>query len=371
MTSLIAVGLAWVWAAAMPMAYMDREYPSWAAKQELLRRCDLGQALIVGDSRAAAGIVPALLPVRTANLAVGGGEPIEALAAVRRALRCPDPPRRVIVSFDAVHFVQPELFWERTVRFGFLDARDLAELRNVSRRLDDLSVYEERHTDSLPSRVRDGMYMSRFPSTQFASLVKSGVFMRWWQNRRILAAGLRARGYYTFGTAAGSDVVAGDGHLSQFRPLPVLDWYFDRLLALLNKRGIEVDFVSVPMNDATWQAMQPVVRRDFAAYLDAYAQRYPSFHVIGEVTPHWPDRWFGDGFAHLNPLGAERFSVQLAQWLAASAPSRLARAVVPPPAQPRLQAAPPSTQNEAQKGWFKEIGLDASASVRPSSKRGS
>jgi glutathione S-transferase len=37
----------------------------------------------------------------------------------------------------------------------------------------------------------------------------------------------------------------------------------------------------------------------------------------------------------------------------------------------RLQDAPPRTQNEAQKGWFKATGPDASARVVPNSKRGS
>jgi hypothetical protein len=205
------------------------------------------------------------------------------------------------------------------VRFGFLDAGDVAELRGVSRRLGDLSIYEERHTDGLPSRLRDVMYLSRFPSTRFASLVKGGVFMRWWQNRRILAATLRARGHYFFGTEGGSDVIAADGNLRRFRPLPVLDRYFDRTLALLAERGIEADFVPMPMNEATWRAMRPDVRQAFAAYLAGYARRYPLFHVIGEVMPHWPDVWFGDGFSHLNPRGAVRFSGQLAQWLAGSA----------------------------------------------------
>jgi hypothetical protein len=92
------------------------------------------------------------------------------------------------------------------------------------------------------------------------------------------------------------------------------------------------------------------VRGQFAAYLAAYERRYPHFHVAADIMPHWPDRFFGDMFCHLNPEGAERFSADLAQ---------------------RLQDAPPSTQNELQKGWFRDTGPDASAKVVPISKRGS
>jgi hypothetical protein len=78
----------------MPLAFLDPEYPAWLAKEQMLARCDLGQVLVVGDSRAAVDIEPTLLPVRATNLAVGGGESIEAYSVVRRALACATPRRR-------------------------------------------------------------------------------------------------------------------------------------------------------------------------------------------------------------------------------------------------------------------------------------
>ena len=79
--------------------------------------------------------------------------------------------------------------------------------------------------------------------------------------------------------------------------------------------------------------------------------------------PHWPDALFGDGFAHLNPDGAARFSAGLGRCLGEN---ELSAECIQ-----RLQDAPPSTQNEAQYGWFNDTAPDASISVRPSSKRGS
>ena len=203
--------LVWLWIVTMPMAFLDPEYPAWRAKQMLLADCDLGDLLILGDSRAATAMMPATWHVRAANLAVGGGEPIEALAALDRALRCPVPPARVILSLDAVHFTEPDLFWERTARFGFVSADEIATLRDVSHALDDVSVYEVRHTDGLPSWLRDAMVRVRFPSLYFTSLAKGGVLLRWPRNRATLTASLRARGQYFFGTAAGSDTRRGRG----------------------------------------------------------------------------------------------------------------------------------------------------------------
>lgn len=342
--------LAWAWVATMPMAFMDPEYPSWRAKQILLRRCDLGDTVILGDSRAAADILPTLLPVPAVNLAVGGGEAIEALATARRMLACRNPPRRVILSLDPGHFTRPDLFWERSVRFGLISAADLDDLRDATRRTGDTSVYAERHIPALPDRLRAWMYRARFPSLYFASLAHGGVLLRWRHNQHRLAATLATRGQYFFGTAPGSDSIAVEGQLAAFHPLPVLDYSFSRLLALLDRRGIEVWFVAMPVNQATWDAVRPTMRAQFAAYLSAYAVRYRHFHIVSDIMPHGPNRYFGDQFCHLNPDGARRFTAWLAQ---------------------RLQDAPPSTQNDAQNGWFSDTGAEASFNVVPSSKRGS
>jgi hypothetical protein len=349
-SALFSFALVWGWAATMPMAFMDAEYPSWHAKQLLLQHCDPGDVIILGDSRAAADILPRRLPFRAKNLAVGGGETVEAYTALTRALACPAPPRRVIISFVPSHFVHADLFWGRSVRYGFFDAADIAGLREASRQIGDDSIYQAGHTDGVPAVVRDWLYLTRFPSLYFASLAHGGGFLRWSRNHLILDETLRERGHYYFGTEAGSDVVAVEGHMDDFQPLPILDHYFGKMLSLLEERGIEADFIAMPMNEATWLQVRPNVREKFAAYLAQYERRYKRFHVSLDIMPHWPDRLFGDQFCHLNTEGAERFSAELAQ---------------------RLQDAPPSTQNEAQKGWLSETGLDASAKVAPISKRGS
>ena len=350
LSALLSFAAVWVWVATMPMAFMDGEYPAWAAKAAMLDRCDLGDVVILGDSRAAAGILPSRLSVPATNLAVGGGEAIEAFAELQRALACPAPPKRVILSLDAGHFVYGDLFWGRSVRYGFMSPADIAALRLASRRTGDNTVYQADGAGGLPGPLRDWMYRVRFPPLYFSSLLHGGGALRWQRNQAAFDATLAARGHYYFGTGQGSDVVAVDGHLAAFRPLPVLDYYFDRLLSALDRRGIETRFIAMPVNEATWRQVRPSVLAGFAAYLASYERRYSHFHVDPDLMPHWPDRFFGDQFCHLNPEGAETFSVALNH---------------------RLQEAPPSTQNEAQNGWLSGTGTAASARVVPISKRGS
>ncbi len=298
----------WIWVAAMPLAYLDPEYPSWLAKRQMLERCDLGEMLVVGDSRAAVNIVPALLGVRTTNLAVGGGQAIEAFVAVNRALACPVPPRRVVVSLNAGHFAKPDLFWERSVRFGFLNRAELADVLRTAQALGDASVLAPRHDDGLPPRLRGVLYAMRFPSLYFSGMLKGGVFLRLWRNQAGLEAGLASRGQYYFGTDPGSSAIAAEGALDSFVPLPVQDHYFNRMLALLASRAIPVDFIAMPLNRSTRARVPAAVERDYAAYLAGFEARFDNFSVVGPAMPDWPDRFFGDAFAHLNPPGAVLYS---------------------------------------------------------------
>jgi hypothetical protein len=311
-----AVGLVWAWVAFMPLAFLDPEYGAWVAKERMLARCDVGDMLVLGNSRAAAGVLPALMSVRTTNLAFGGGQPMEAFVAASRALSCAKPPRRVILAFNPGQFVRPDLFWERTVGFGLFGRNEIADLAAASRRTGDWSVYENGHDDGLNGTIRAALYPIRFPSLYFASFIKGGVFLRYWEDRRVLNAALAARGQYFFGTAPGCGEIALEGHLGHFTPLPVLDLYFARLLDLLARSKVQVLFVAMPLNESTVSASNAVMQKEFAAYLRAYQRRYPVLRLIGPPVNGWPDRFFGDGFSHLNPRGAALFSHRLAACLA-------------------------------------------------------
>ena len=317
-TAATACGLfaaAWIWIAAVPLAYMDPEYPYWLAKRQLLAACDIGDVLIVGDSRAAVDILPARLGVAAVNLAVGGGQAIEAYVTVAHALDCPMPPKLVVISIDAAHFVLPDLFWERSVRYGLVGGAALREVLATATRLGDRRLLTPYHDDHLPPQLRASLQDLRFPPFYFNATLKAGFGLRWWRNNAALTEGILARGQYFFGTAGGSAEVAREGSLTGFTPIPIQAEYFDRLLTLLQVRGIPAVFVAMPVNEATRAAIAPDLERGFAAYLEGVVARYPGLEVAGPLFPAWPNTWFGDGFSHLNPAGATRFTTMFDEFL--------------------------------------------------------
>jgi hypothetical protein len=327
-TFAFGLALAWAWVVAAPLAFLDPEYPYWRAKQEMMARCDLGQVLVLGDSRAAVGVMPARIAVPVTNLAVGGGQPIEARAVLDRVLACGHKPARVVLSFDPQHFVRADLFWERTVRFGFVTLAELRSLRREGERLGDGSFAGPHEPDGLAGTLRDVLYAARFPPLYGASLAKAEVALRWAANRRALAQGLASRGQYFFGTDPGSDTVAQDAALTDFSVPPVIDAYLQDLLTLLSVRGVPVDFIAMPVNDATARAMSPRVMAGLAAYLAGVTARHANFHVVGGLLTAWPDSAFGDSFGHLNAQGAALFS----DWFGRCLSLRMAGGEACPPA---------------------------------------
>ena len=353
LSAVASFGVVWLWILAVPIAFMDPEYASWHAKQIMLERCDLGEVIVLGDSRAAVDVIPALLPIKTTNFAVGGGEPVEAYAVLTRALACPAQPKLVIMSFDPGHFARPDLLWERSVRFGLLSAADLTALCALSAQNGDFRRFICRArsggTAAAHSRLARGgplsaaVFRQSHAQFRFGALVAQSAYARcdpglarpvFLRNRGRFRRGRDRRPSARLPPAARAGRVVSTGC-----------WRCSTQAASKTRFAMPM-----PVNEATWAHIAPSVRVDFRAYLGSYASRYKRFHVVDDFPEHWPDRFFGDQFCHLNPAGADRLSALLAQ---------------------RLQAAPPSTQNEAQNGWFNDTGSDASPKVEPSSKRGS
>lgn len=313
MVSVGALAIVWAYVALLPMAFLDDEYPRWTAKIALLDRCDLGQIVVLGDSRAAVGIAPPLIATPISNFAFAGSTSIEALNVTDRLLRCPVPPRQIILSISPYQLGAPGTFWDKSVRYRLLGLRDLWPLLALSRQTGDESLYTTGDRDGLPPVLKTLLHASLFPALYFNSLVQNGVAMRWRRNQDIYADVLAARGQYFFmgGAGQGSSELSSETAIPAFRVPPVLDAALNEMLTRLGARGIPVAFMTMPINASSGLAIAPAYRAGLRAYLDGLAARHPGFQVVGDALPSWPDALFNDRLSHLNQAGTARFSARL------------------------------------------------------------
>src|ERR1700761_1658905 len=140
---VLSFGLIWAYVLAVPQAFLESGYPVWKAKQDFISRCDMGEAMISGDSRAEAAVDPRGLDIPTRNISFGAETPLEGYFFARRAMNCATPPREIVFSFAMPGFTHVSPFlWEDGARFGFINYDELSDVLNTARELKDPSVDE-------------------------------------------------------------------------------------------------------------------------------------------------------------------------------------------------------------------------------------
>ena len=161
----ITFALAWIYVAAMPMAFMSRDHPLWIAKRTMLDQCRLGSVSVFGDSRTLAATVPRVMPIPVANFAMSGTSPIETYFAVARAMRCKTLPKLVLIAHGALKFTSNSDYWVFSAKAGFLD---YAEMRAVE---SNAARFPSFHFDSLcADAARTRRAVRGIPSCQGTAL---------------------------------------------------------------------------------------------------------------------------------------------------------------------------------------------------------
>lgn len=287
--------------------FLEPEYGVWRAKLRLIDSCDLGDIIILGDSRASSGFLPSRFNARVTNLALSGTGPIEAYYEVQRIAHCLSLPRLAILSFSPEQLEHVDWFWARSARFDLLSYDDLEDIRASEQRVSPGLLYHSAWGVEPPGAVLDWFYVNHFPPYDFGNLLASGVLGRLGANRRTLEETYAERGYHA---VPGHYKCAKDDPIpeeSEFRPLSLVDRYYERLLKALHDRAIAIVIAQGPQCAPWAEKVTPQFKREFAAYMSKRgADRYitPS---VDELFPVRPNEDFGDG-SHMNATGARSFS---------------------------------------------------------------
>jgi hypothetical protein len=294
-----AVVMAWA-VHALPMQIYEESYPMYAYEREVEQTParEPATTLIVGDSRAKASLLPDRLGSGSVSLTLPGASPVELYHAADRYLGRHPAPRNVVLSISAVHFGDAFIFWERPIKFGYLDQAAVDEVFAQARRLHD-------PTFGTPWQARFNYLLHRLnsPHLYLPELRRALFHPHGRANQQLLAQLERERGHCSFGTAARSDGLAYEDFHDRFDPSPTYDHYFRKLIDRLRASGAKVVFMAMPLNQHSRQQLKPGFVEAYDRYFAGIARDYPDV----EVRARWPeldDQYFGDA-NHVNARGSE------------------------------------------------------------------
>ncbi len=312
---LVTWGAVWIYIAAFPMAYEDRDYPLAIAKERLIAQCRPNEVAVFGDSKVVAGVLPTAMHVPVENLAFPAATPIETYFLVSRLLRCPETPRLVVIAHSASMYPEDKFFWSLIVSSGLLNTAEIRSVEANARALGDDELEHAERSKSVPFALLPELYPMHFPPLYFGSLMGGYVVARWRYNVRALHEAMASSGRSSFGTADRSDGISDEATMADWHVSPLINLYLNRTLALLAARHVPVLIMTLPINDATCKHLPPALQQRFSAYLTEIAQTNPNVELADATIPCWPDQFYGDDM-HFNLSGTLAYSRKLQSVLA-------------------------------------------------------
>ncbi len=270
--------------------------------------------LILGDSRAQAGILAEDFSSDVQSLALPGGTAVEGYYVLKDYLAQNPAPEAIIISYAPYHFELGETYWERAVKFNFLSpAQSLAMVTDSVRLQDDIELRGNGANGAVWQVGRLLLYQLKFPPYYLADvsagLTKGARNADWY--RSVTAQVREGRGHFYFGRDEKAEAPNSETARTDFEESALIGEYFDRLLTLAEENDITVYFFCAPMSEISEQAMDDDFVNGFQAMMAGVQKAHPSA-VIDASFHYLPDGYFGDE-SHVNPKGAEWFTEYIQQ----------------------------------------------------------
>nr|WP_298793909.1 hypothetical protein [uncultured Allomuricauda sp.] len=305
----------------LPFHYFNAEYPMWKSKMEVMEAENEFSNLIIGDSRAIAGVNPNELGPNYYNLALGGGTPMEGYYSLKRMLEAGKKVDTIIVSYAPIHFEQSEMFWDRQVKYNFYDLEEIDEIFNQMNTNNEIfwaydgeKNFEESEKSNLFRRAYKTYF--KFPTELRTELSKS-FLLRGYTNYGVYKEIKNRRGCFDFGRAQFSNDLNVEAKRIEFSPKTVLITSLEKMFQLAKNNQIMVMYASLPMNRTSFDALSDEYRKGVEQMDARLKRKHPEVEFINPALVYYDDVYFGDA-SHLNKKGRERFTFELKQFVTKS-----------------------------------------------------
>ncbi|MEX1308286.1 MAG: hypothetical protein AB1Z19_07150 [Eubacteriales bacterium] len=292
---------------AFPKYMYNDEYGLYANTK--IKTAEPHEVLILGDSRAQAGILADAFQSDVYSLALPGGTAVEGYYVLDEYLKNNPAPQAIIISYAPYHFELGETFWERAVKMDFLSLAQSWEVVNESIRLDDDIALRGGGLDGGVAQYgKLLLYKLKYPPYYMAdvsSLLSQGAknAERYdWVTEEVQDG----EGQFYFGRADSTSATNSEAARSNFEESHLIYDYFDRILTRCEEEGITVYVFTAPMSQISCQAMSDAFVSGYQEKMAAVWTAHPEA-MIDAAFNELPNDYFGDE-SHVNPKGAEWFT---------------------------------------------------------------
>ncbi|MBR5767025.1 MAG: hypothetical protein IKX95_09605, partial [Lachnospiraceae bacterium] len=267
-----------------PMCYMDEEYPSWhytkMVEEGRIKPVSSGRAaLILGDSRAMADIVPEMMGESYVNLGVGGATPVEMYFALERYIKNNGAPESVIIMFAPFHYSYMDNYKTRTMYFKHLGFAEAMRVYSQGRSYD-AAVFDDFDRSDILS-----MYAG-LPDSYLPALINAKVTGRLNINRSLYSEQVLNRGHALYGTDDGNGDVNYEAtyeHMNRDGEHLLITYYFEKLLKLCSENAIRTIVLQPPMNEASCSALHESYVKEYFSYVNQIANDNPDIVFEDEI----------------------------------------------------------------------------------------
>ncbi|HTC22671.1 MAG TPA: hypothetical protein VK859_17580, partial [bacterium] len=283
---------------------------------------------IFGDSSVMFDVIPDRLNSKVVNFGLFSGTPVESYFFIRRLIGGTEQPRSVLLSFGRKQFGTELSIMDR-FKTRVLSNGEGSEILNQARSLNDPVFLRTGSVfDYLDKRLDIFLTFYGCPTYSVYALyrtIKDHHFKsQSGKDEGVLEETLALKGHIPIEDLGlgpfheevdrGPKGLDWDATLDQFVLSPVIDAYFQKTLSLLDEKNIPAFFICMPENEYSVPHIRPDVSKDYDAYLAKMVREHKNFHLLYPLRRTYSWRSFED-CGHLNKLGAERFTKELARIL--------------------------------------------------------
>ena len=274
----------------------------WLVNKTLEKKYDLSDSIVnnlfVGDSRLNAGLDYCKIE-NSWSFGIGGATPIEIYYLLNKYLAVYDKPETIFVSISPRFMTEIFAFWDLAVKNNFFSNKEFHEIVRNS----------EKYNDSIKfKRTKFLLYNLNFPTFYQEDLRNNLIFFVKEQNQQLIEYIMNNRGRRPHPNLKNtcSELNYEAKNMTKYTPLPIFDLYFDKIFELCKKEKIMCIFISMPMNETSFDNLDFGFVADYHDYMTQKQMSFPQF-LISDSLYSFSDSLFGDA-SHLNSAGTEIFT---------------------------------------------------------------